>query len=153
MMNESVAEFLKKHPFPTSKTLQLKWENSVYEDVVRAANLIHKNSLIGPANLVFVNSRKMYDKYIKEELQQTTKTAPVFSDAKALGILNNRYWVYETNAVDEEKIMVALQSNGFSFKGTTPSNGIPEIDIEIDPNHPKDTLKYHGFLELKIEER
>lgn len=145
------------------KTLKFPEDNNSLLGIIQdSADLIHKNSLRSSGNIIIVhpNTTKILEKKLakklklfltEEEKADHLKNINIeIENSKLIGVLNNRFYIFETKDMTENEIIVALKDDGYSVETSEHfSCGMPELEIKYDEERAKlGNISYYGVIQI-----
>lgn len=116
------------------------WAESFHTSIINQATLIHKKSLLSPANFIIgsgvgLKLLKKLDrfKHCLNINEGNIDAGIIFDDALQVGTYNNRFTVFDSSAIPENKLLLGLAGRGLEIQITKTNP--PKVNI-VKTDHP-----------------
>lgn len=137
----------------------IEWAQTLLETITDQSNLIHRKSMIGPAQFVVVGDfgrvllewLVSYRPFLDEKEINQADLNLDFEDAQKIGMLLNRWVVFHSDKIPENQILVGLGGKGVEYLfGKSGTDGIPMIDVQTTdkPYSQIGQVEHWGLVEI-----
>jgi hypothetical protein len=132
-----------------------EWYYTLLETIIDASNDLHRRSLRGAAEFVVVPTEvwrmvKRWPTY--KEATKSQKGSVSFDDAEYFGDLCEKYEIYISDVLPENKILLGRKGEGITMTyRNNPNSSIPEIDVKVvspEYAYQRGDVEFWGFITI-----